>query len=267
MADVPETPARRTREFFLGEGTFPQPEATENLLVNIDMIRKMSIMGSAVRGDIQFAMIAAKDIAVYAAERLVKRDFTGKSVVDLLGQRDLSLNEAAAIIGAEYTALKLEDNTVNPYDPGQQRLFVDMVRRTQPDVILCPHPRDYHTDHRNVPELVLYTAPLIGLAEWPTEHPAWLGNPAVYFFANPGGSYFDPTHYVDISSVFETKVAMLKAHASQLDFLKRYFNMEALETLEIEGRFWGMQAGVRYAEPFIQYKGYGRGNLTIRHLP
>ena len=35
MADVPETPPRRTREFFLGEGTFPQPEATENLLVNI----------------------------------------------------------------------------------------------------------------------------------------------------------------------------------------------------------------------------------------
>ncbi len=37
MAD-PETPAsstRRTREFFLGEGTFPQPEATENLQVNI----------------------------------------------------------------------------------------------------------------------------------------------------------------------------------------------------------------------------------------
>src|SRR3990170_4044419 len=35
MAETPEAPARRTQEFFLGEGTFPQPEATENLLVNI----------------------------------------------------------------------------------------------------------------------------------------------------------------------------------------------------------------------------------------
>jgi NADH-quinone oxidoreductase subunit D len=36
MAD-PETPpaTRRTQEFFLGEGTFPQPEATENLHVNL----------------------------------------------------------------------------------------------------------------------------------------------------------------------------------------------------------------------------------------
>jgi NADH-quinone oxidoreductase subunit D len=33
--DVPVTPTRRTQEFFLGEGTFPHPEATENLQVNI----------------------------------------------------------------------------------------------------------------------------------------------------------------------------------------------------------------------------------------
>jgi NADH-quinone oxidoreductase subunit D len=33
--DVPAPPARRTQEFFLGEGTFPHPEATENLQVNI----------------------------------------------------------------------------------------------------------------------------------------------------------------------------------------------------------------------------------------
>jgi len=35
MVETPEVPARRTQEFFLGEGTFPQPEATENLLVNM----------------------------------------------------------------------------------------------------------------------------------------------------------------------------------------------------------------------------------------
>ncbi len=34
MAET-ERATRQTREFFLGEGTFPQPEATENLLVNI----------------------------------------------------------------------------------------------------------------------------------------------------------------------------------------------------------------------------------------
>lgn len=71
----------------------------ENLLMNVGMIKKMGIMGSAVQGGIKFAMIATKDIAVYAADRLAKRNFTGTSVVDLLGQRDLSLEEAAAVIG------------------------------------------------------------------------------------------------------------------------------------------------------------------------
>jgi uncharacterized protein YbjT (DUF2867 family) len=71
----------------------------ENLLVNIELIRNKGIMGSAVKGDIPFAMIATEDIAASAAERLMKRDFTGKSVLDLLGPRDVSLAEAAAVIG------------------------------------------------------------------------------------------------------------------------------------------------------------------------
>lgn len=71
----------------------------ENLLMNIPMMKNMNMAGSAVTGDQKFAMIATKDIASFVAERLMKRDFTGKPVRDLLGQRDLSLNEAIAIIG------------------------------------------------------------------------------------------------------------------------------------------------------------------------
>ncbi len=111
----------------------------ENLLMNIDLIRKMNIMGSAVRGDVKFAMIAAKDIAAYAAERLIKRDFAGKSVVDLLGQRDLSLNEAAAIIGTKlgkpdlkYVAFPYEDAekgmVASGLTPGLSKLYVEMSK-------------------------------------------------------------------------------------------------------------------------------------------
>jgi uncharacterized protein YbjT (DUF2867 family) len=71
----------------------------ENLLMNISLIRNAGIMGSAVRGDARFTMIATKDIADYAAERMAKRDFSGKTVRDLLGPRDISLDEATAVIG------------------------------------------------------------------------------------------------------------------------------------------------------------------------
>jgi len=111
----------------------------ENLLVNIDLIRKMGIMGSAVRGDIRFAMIATRDIAAHTAERLVKRDFSGRSVQDLLGQRDVSLDEAAGIIGKKIGKPDLRYITF-PYDdaekamtgmglsPDVSKLYVEMSR-------------------------------------------------------------------------------------------------------------------------------------------
>ncbi len=71
----------------------------ENLLVNIHLIRTNGIMGGAIRGNLKMAMIATKDVAEAAVEALVKRIFPAKSVKDLLGQRDLTMEEAAAIIG------------------------------------------------------------------------------------------------------------------------------------------------------------------------
>ncbi len=63
------------------------------------MIRNMNVAGSAIKGDLKFAMIAAKDVAAVATEHLTKMDFVDKSVRDLLGQRDLSLSEAISVIG------------------------------------------------------------------------------------------------------------------------------------------------------------------------
>ena len=71
----------------------------ENLLANIPLINSSGIAGSALRGNRSFAMIATKDIADCAAERLVALDFAGKRVQDLLGQRDLTLEEAIVVIG------------------------------------------------------------------------------------------------------------------------------------------------------------------------
>lgn len=71
----------------------------ENLLANIDMIKNMGITGGGIKGDIKFAMIATQDIAQVASEYLVKRDFSGKTVRELWGERDVSMNEVARIFG------------------------------------------------------------------------------------------------------------------------------------------------------------------------
>jgi uncharacterized protein YbjT (DUF2867 family) len=73
----------------------------ENLLANAELIKKMNIMGSAIKGDLKLPMIATKDIAKHAAGRLSKRDFSGISVQDLLGQRDISMDEIAASLSVK----------------------------------------------------------------------------------------------------------------------------------------------------------------------
>jgi uncharacterized protein YbjT (DUF2867 family) len=71
----------------------------ENLLANVPVIHENGFAGSAVRGDLKFAMIATRDIAGRVAGHLLARDFSGKSHRDLLGERDLTLQEAFTIIG------------------------------------------------------------------------------------------------------------------------------------------------------------------------
>lgn len=71
----------------------------ENLLMNIPLINQRGFAGSAIRGDRSFAMIATRDIAAKVAEHLIRRDFTGKVIKGLLGERDLTLDEAFTVIG------------------------------------------------------------------------------------------------------------------------------------------------------------------------
>ncbi|MEO7424035.1 MAG: NmrA family NAD(P)-binding protein [Fibrobacteria bacterium] len=72
----------------------------ENLISNIPIVRNMGINGSAVKGDLRIPQIATKDIATYAAGRLARLDFSGKEVQELLGERNISMQEATKAIGA-----------------------------------------------------------------------------------------------------------------------------------------------------------------------
>src|SRR5271157_3860371 len=70
----------------------------ENHLAGMQMIQMMGVFGGALRGDLKIPMIATRDIGAYAAERLLKLDFKGKQTQELLGQRDLTLQEVVVVI-------------------------------------------------------------------------------------------------------------------------------------------------------------------------
>lgn len=71
----------------------------ENLLMSIAPIRSMGFLPGGSPGDMPIAMIATKDIGHAVAERLIARDFSGSATQELLGPRDVSMDEAAKIIG------------------------------------------------------------------------------------------------------------------------------------------------------------------------
>ena len=71
----------------------------ENTLGQARAIRAMGKMAGPIDGDLKMPFIATQDIANAAADLLLKLDFTGKQTRELLGQRDLSYNEVAHIIG------------------------------------------------------------------------------------------------------------------------------------------------------------------------
>ncbi len=70
----------------------------ENHLVAIQMIQMLGVFGGALKSDLKLPMVATTDVGTYAAGRLLKLDFSGNHTQELLGQRDLTLQEVVAVI-------------------------------------------------------------------------------------------------------------------------------------------------------------------------
>ena len=79
----------------------------ENFMMMIPLVQAMGFFAGGIRGDLKMPMIATRDIGGYAAERLAALDFNGFSTREMLGQRDVSHDEATAAIGAAIGKPKL----------------------------------------------------------------------------------------------------------------------------------------------------------------
>lgn len=71
----------------------------ENLLAQVPLIKQMGIIGSPIKADLSFPMVATRDIADVAIRRLLGLDFQGGSVQYVLGPRDVTFAETASVIG------------------------------------------------------------------------------------------------------------------------------------------------------------------------
>ena len=180
--------------------------------------------------------------------------------------RSEEAGRAAEICGAEATTLGQSDGDVNAADPEQRRLMIDLVRETQPELIITHHPGDYMGDHNETSKLVFDCSFHATLPLLETTKPNYRNVTPIYYMDTLMGLGFQPTEYVDVSAVIDTKTAMLEAHQSQLTWLRDHDGVDVVEQMRTVSRFRGLQCGVEYAEGFAPCLTWLRGT-TRRLLP
>ena len=163
-------------------------------------------------------------------------------------------DEAARILGVGWRqALDLPDGAIE--NSLENRLkIVRVLRQLRPRVVILPYWQARHPDHAIVAPLGYEACFLSGLAKVETDAKPYRPYKIVY-----ASLYADvrPSFIVDISPFIEQRHSALMAYQSQ------YANQAAGSALFVaeeeirertfaEARHYGLLAGVKYGEPFVQ---------------
>ena len=189
-------------------------------------------------------------------------------------QREEEAAEAARILRVTHReALDLPDSNVQ--NTLENRLKIAAVlRRLRPRVVILPYWQGRHPDHYTSATLGYEACFLAGLAslDLPADH----GAPHRPFKILYASLYADvrPTFVVDITAHIETRQKSLLAYRSQYGAQPGGSTLfvpeeDIRERMFSTARHFGLLAGVRYAEPFVQKEvglAYDLMNLPVRSL-
>lgn len=177
--------------------------------------------------------------------------------------------EAAQLLRVSWReALSIPDGRVeNTY--ANRLLIASVIRRTRPRVVILPYWKGRHPDHYTCSTVGYEACFLAGLkkldipgslAREGVQHPSAENlaphRPFKIVYAT---LYYDvrPTFVVDICEQFETRLASLMAYKTQFADQEEGRGIfpaheEIRDRIHSMARFYGMMAGVKYAEPFVQ---------------
>jgi bacillithiol biosynthesis deacetylase BshB1 len=169
-------------------------------------------------------------------------------------ERRAEAEAAATILNvAHREALDLPDGNVENTQPNRLKIAA-VLRRLQPRVVILPYWQGRHPDHYTTATLGYEACFASGLAK--LDIPGAPHRPYKILYAS---LYADvrPSFVVDITPYIEQRLKSLLAYRSQ------YANQASGSTLFVPeddirertfstARHYGLLAGVRYAEPFVQ---------------
>ena len=136
----------------------------------------------------------------------------------LAKRRYAETQESARRLGiAEYEVLGNHDGELLPTLEVRQQI-IRAIRGWKADIVIAPRPNDYHPDHRYTGTLVEDAAYMVVVPNVTPDVPALRKNPIFLYFEDGFQKPypFHPDVVVAIDDVWDTKVAGLDAHTSQV---------------------------------------------------
>jgi bacillithiol biosynthesis deacetylase BshB1 len=169
-------------------------------------------------------------------------------------EREAEANAAAAILKTTHReALDLPDGSLQNNLENRLRVAA-VLRRLRPRVVILPYWTGRHPDHYTASTLGYEACFAAGLAK--LDLPGAPHRPYKILYAS---LYADvrPTFVVDITPHIETRLQALLAYRSQYGNQSSGAGLfvpeeDIRERTFASARHYGMLAGVRYAEPFVQ---------------
>ena len=173
------------------------------------------------------------------------------------GTPETRLDEAEAaanVLGASFREnLELPDGAISDEDPDTRRAVIEAIRRHRPTVVVGPYSTDYHPDHAATGRLLQRVLFLSGLAKIDADGTPWRAEQIWSYMCHDP---FPPSFIVDVSAVFEQKLAAIRCFESQLyradsdEPATNIASADYLERLEARFRYFGSLIRARYGEPF-----------------
>jgi bacillithiol biosynthesis deacetylase BshB1 len=206
------------------------------------------------------------DVEWGAGGTILKLKATGNSfgVVDLtrgeMGsrgtseERDKEARDAASWMGAQFREnLGLPDcGVVDSVE--NRRQIASIIRRRRPKLVVAPYWEDRHPDHAATGSLIRNAAIYCTLRKSDDPYPPHKPSAYLYYLLH---HFKHPSMVVDISSVYPSKLELLRMHASQFGKTAQGFGVlplgmnDYLFGLESRDRFFGSLVSVHHGEAFV----------------
>lgn len=156
---------------------------------------------------------------------------TGEQGPQMARSRTHEQEDAARLLRANLYWGNFEDGAV-PEGRTAVGSIEAILRETQATVVYTHASRDTHQDHRATAVATLAAARRAT---------------SVLQYESPSTIGFTPTIFVDVEGFVEGKLALLRAHASQV----QRNGLVDLEAIEAQARYRGFNARLRHAEGFV----------------